>query len=127
MIVEAKFTTAGLTKGKRYHVFDILSMIDSYKIILDDGTIDVRPTQAFKIIDENDPPVHDDIGITKMKKCEFCEVSNSDGTCKWEIVNMPGSKESSCKKAIERMMKTIQSNQSSNKQNPRIKFLRSNP
>lgn len=126
MTVEAKFTTAGMTKGKRYDVLQDLPDYESVVIALDDGTIAVRRNCAFNFINGYEPMVNNKVD-TKMKKCEFCEASNSNGTCKWEIANMPGTKEAGCNKAIERMMKTLQSNQSSNKQNPRIKFLRSNP
>lgn len=50
MTVEARFTTCGMTKGKRYEVIEEIKGINSYRITLDDGTIGVRHRCAFTII-----------------------------------------------------------------------------
>lgn len=106
MIVEAKFTTAGMTKGKRYDVIQTLDSIDSIVIVLDDGTVAVRHLCAFEIIDT-------DVILPKgnykhsMLKCHFCKDSGSNGTCKWEYYHMSGSKESSCREAIENMKAAV--------------------
>lgn len=52
MIVEAKCTTAGMTKGKRYKVFEEIKGIRSYKIILDDGTPGVRHSCGFNVVED---------------------------------------------------------------------------
>ena len=107
MIVESKYNIDGIAKGKRYHVYDILHDIDAYKIILDNGTIGLISTKVFTVLDDNFPQKSSELTITKMKKCEFCEASSTDGRCKWEKHGMLGSKEAGCKTAIERMMTVI--------------------
>lgn len=104
--VEAKFTTAGMTKGKRYDVIQKLDSIDSVVIALDDGIIAVRRMCAFDIVDSKD--IMPEVKYKNlMMKCSFCAASDSNGICKWSIYNMPGSKEADCNKAIERMMETL--------------------
>ena len=51
MTVEAKFTTAGMTKGKRYDVIEERKSVNGYKIVLDDGTVAVRHKCGFDIVD----------------------------------------------------------------------------
>jgi len=51
MVVEAKFTTAGMTKGKRYDVIEEKKTINGYKIVLDNGKIAVRHKCGFKIVE----------------------------------------------------------------------------
>ena len=50
MTVKAKFTTAGMTKGKQYDVIEEKKCINAYKIILDDGTIAFRHKCAFEVV-----------------------------------------------------------------------------
>lgn len=52
MTVEAKFTTAGMTKGKQYDVIEENEFIHCYKIVLDDGTVAFRHKCAFEIVKE---------------------------------------------------------------------------
>lgn len=52
MTVEAKFTTAGMTKGKKYDVIEERKCINVYKIVLDDGTVAFRHKCAFIIVHE---------------------------------------------------------------------------
>ena len=52
MTVEAKFTTAGLTKGKQYDVIEEKKSINGYKIVLDNGAVAVRHKCGFNIIKE---------------------------------------------------------------------------
>lgn len=47
MTVEAKFTTAGMTKGKKYDVIKDNKSINAYMIVLDDGTVAFRHKCAF--------------------------------------------------------------------------------
>ena len=54
MTVEAKFTTAGMTRGKRYDVIEVGKYINAYKIVLDDGTVAFRHKCGFKIINKNE-------------------------------------------------------------------------
>ena len=54
MTVEAKFTTAGTTKGKRYDVIEVKKCINAYKIVLDDGTVAFRHKCGFKVVNENE-------------------------------------------------------------------------
>ena len=51
MIVEALYTTCGMTKGKYYDVIESINDINLYKIVLDDGTIAVRHKCGFKNIE----------------------------------------------------------------------------
>ena len=53
MTVEAKFTTAGMTKGKQYDVIEEKKCVNAYKIVLDDGTIAFRHRCGFKVVNEN--------------------------------------------------------------------------
>ena len=50
MTVEVKFTTAGMTKGKRYDVIEENKSINCYKIVLDNGTIAFRHKCGFNVI-----------------------------------------------------------------------------
>lgn len=54
MTVEAKFTTAGMTKGKRYDVIEVRRCINAYKIVLDDGAVAFRHKCGFKVVKENE-------------------------------------------------------------------------
>ena len=54
MTVEAKFTTAGMTKGKRYDVIEEKKSVNGYKIVLDDGTVAVRHKCGFEIVDNTE-------------------------------------------------------------------------
>ena len=54
MTVEAKFTTAGMTKGKRYDVIEEKKCANAYKIVLDDGTVAYRHKCGFKVVKENE-------------------------------------------------------------------------
>lgn len=51
MTVEAKFTTAGMTKGKRYDVIEENKNF-GYKIVLDDGTIAIRHKCGFSVVEK---------------------------------------------------------------------------
>lgn len=53
MTVEAKFTTAGMTKGKRYDVIEEKKSINGYKIVLDDGTVAVRHKCGFNVVESS--------------------------------------------------------------------------
>lgn len=52
MTVEAKFTARGLTKGKQYNVIEEKKCINTYKIILNDGTMAWRHKCGLKIVEE---------------------------------------------------------------------------
>ena len=52
MAVEAKFTTAEITKGKRYDVIEGKKSINGYKIVLDDGTVAVRHKCGFNVVEK---------------------------------------------------------------------------
>lgn len=52
MTVEAKFTTAEMTKGKRYNVIEEKKSINGYKIVLDNGTVAVRHKCGFNVVEE---------------------------------------------------------------------------
>lgn len=52
MKIKAKFTAIGITKGKQYNVIGEKKAINSYEIILDDGTIGVRHKCGFEVIKE---------------------------------------------------------------------------
>ena len=54
MTVEAKFTTAGMTKGKQYDVIEEKKCVNAYKIVLDDGTVAYRYKCGFKVVKENE-------------------------------------------------------------------------
>lgn len=49
MIIEAKFTAAGMTRGKRYDVIDLIND-RYYKIVLDGGIIGIRHRCNFNIV-----------------------------------------------------------------------------
>lgn len=52
MIVEAKVTISGMTKGKQYTVIEEKKCVNAYKIVLDDGTIAFRHKCGFRTISE---------------------------------------------------------------------------
>lgn len=52
MTVEAKFTVAGMTKGKRYDVIEENKYVNCYKIVLDDGTVAFRHKCGFIVVNE---------------------------------------------------------------------------
>lgn len=49
-VVEAKYTTAGMTRGNKYDVIEENKSINTYKIVLDDGTVGYRHKCSFKEI-----------------------------------------------------------------------------
>lgn len=56
MTIEAKLTSTGMTRGKRYDV--ICESDHFYKIVLDSGKVGVRHKHAFDIVN----PDKEDIG-----------------------------------------------------------------
>lgn len=54
MTVEAKFTTAEMTKGKQYNVIEENKSINGYKIVLDNGIVAARHKCGFVIVDNTE-------------------------------------------------------------------------